>query len=118
MTPSAQLCRQFFTHFTLHLSSPNLTNLPTSRLWGNHVKGLDKVNATINQYNIQCPPVVHAGCFLIVEGNKVGQAQLALGKSLLAAPSHFLVLHVLGNSFQEDVLSSLPRDLAEADTSS
>lgn len=77
---------------------------------GDHVKGLDKVNATINQYNIQCSPVVHTGCCLIVEGNQVGQAQLALGKSLLTASSHFLVLHVLGNSFQEDLLSSLPRD--------
>lgn len=77
---------------------------------GDHVKGLDKVNATINQYNIQCPPVVHTGSCLIVESNQVGEVQMALAKSLLATPGYFLVLHVLGHSCQEDVLSSLPRD--------
>lgn len=37
-----------------------------------------------------------------------------LHKSTLGTPNHFLVLHTLGNYFQEDLLHHLPRDSAEA----
>lgn len=38
-----------------------------------------------------------------------------LGKSMSAAPSHLLVLHLLGNSFHEDIPHNCNRNWGEAD---
>ena len=45
--------------------------------------------------------------FAIIEGGQVGQALFPCGKSLLTVPNWFLVLHVPGNVFQEDLLPDI-----------
>lgn len=46
---------------------------------------------------------------LIMEHSQVGQPQFALGDPELAVPRPLLVLHVLGNGFQEDLIHNLPK---------
>lgn len=55
-------------------------------------------------YNIHCCPLIHKS------GGQVVQSRF--GTPVLGVPNISLTLHVLGNSFQEDLLCKSPRDRA------
>ena len=55
------------------------------------------------------PPIQEASDFTI-EAYQVGQAQLPLGESMLAISDAFLLLHVPGNGFQDELFHHRSRD--------
>ena len=77
------------------------------------VKNLLKVKVT----NVDCSPLTHTTSHLILEDTHFDQAWLALGISMLAVSSHFLVSCVLGNGFQENLHHNFPGHQDKADQS-
>lgn len=63
---------------------------------GDHDKGLAEVKVN----HIHCFPFTHRASLFIVEGNRVGQAQFALGKSMLAVPNHLFCCLCLNMAYK------------------
>lgn len=57
--------------------------------------------------SVHCLLHVNNVSYFVLEGDRVCQAQLALGESMLAFPSH--VLHLASNGLQEDFFCDFPK---------
>lgn len=64
-----------------------------------------------------CFHLLQQGGCLIIADSQVSQTQFALGKSILAVPSHPLVSHVPGHCFQVDLLLNFTMGWGLADWS-
>lgn len=77
---------------------PKFHQFISENVTGNGVENLSKgkMNRT------QCLPLIHHDNHLIIELYVVGHTWFPLYKSLLMTSNYFLVLHVVGNVFEED----------------
>lgn len=77
---------------------------------GHGVGSLSKVKIK----NILCSLLIHKDSHFAAEGYQVDRLWFSLCKSILTLLNHFLVLHVFGNDFKEDLSDHLPRNQCEA----
>lgn len=97
---------QFFSHHPVaSWWSPYLPKLAPGLLWQTMLKTILKSSYT----TFTALPLSTVSCCLL-KGKQIGQAWFTLGRSMLAFPHHLLILHVLGDSFQEDLFNNPLRD--------
>jgi len=97
-------CAGTFQSTSLPPHSAWTSSASLSGSYGKHVKNLSEDKAE----SIPCSPLIYQGSLFIGEGYQVVKSQQTLGESMLTTPDHFVILHVLGNAFQDYLLYHLP----------